>query len=516
MPRAESYIGSPEYDADAGSWGIELDTELRTNFVGICELVTSIFDAQSCGLYANFSQHTLLVTTIGASLDLTDADIAELRSATELSEQCVGGPSGTSGQDAQSESTLQRYRVVNPIVMPSGLAIGSLVFFRPATQVLSAKERSILRVINRDIVSHLLHSKEVFESAKLRSLESLISDNNDDWIFVKDEQFRIVYANDAFLSVYPEDMRDRVIGYTTVEEYDEAEAELFLAQDKVAFAQGQSKVIEDLHMPDGRHIIVETVKRRFEDDKGRRYILGVCRDITAREDLIRELKKANDDLGHFTSIASHDLKSPLNAIRRLLQWIEEDCAPLLPEEHLENMHLVVSRADRMEALLDDLLTYARIGKEDVTSTDVNLLELYADIAQLLDVPDSVTVTVADATLSVPAVPFKTTLLNLIGNAIKHNDKEHGRVDVTVEESRHFYLIEVKDNGPGIDSRYFEQIFQLFQTLRPRDEVEGSGIGLSVVMKYVSNFGGSINVDSDGKTGSNFKLHWPKRIQKNGA
>lgn len=509
MPSTEAYVGSPAQDPATGQWHLSLDEDAQASFDSTCELVSMVFDADVCMMYANFPQLPILLSRSGDYVPMSPVDQQTLQSTHTLCEAILDVSETQDRQQAASALTPYRHRVISPIILPSGLAFGWLVFSRPGDQKLSRKEKATLRVLQRDTANNLLLSKQLFENAKARGLQSLISEHNEDWIFVKDSQFRIVYANEAFLQIYPENMRDRIIGYTTVEEYDEDEANVFLEQDRIAFDKGISKVTEDLHMPDGRQRIVETVKRRFEDDNGKQYILAVCRNVTASEDLIRDLKKANEELGYFTSVASHDLKSPLNAIRRLLAWIEEDCAPLLPEEHIENMHLVVNRANRMQALLDDLLTYARIDREDVTVSEVNFAKMYQDIAQLLDVPDTFTVTVPDTTVIVPVVPFKTVMLNLIGNAIKHNDKAHGTVDLSIETKRHFYVIKVSDNGPGVEPKYFDKIFQLFQTLKPRDEVEGSGIGLSVVMKYVSGFGGRVEVISDGKTGTTFKISWPK-------
>lgn len=502
MPSTESYIGAPAYSEEQNTWEISLDQGLKDNFSSICDLATTIFEASGSALYANFPAAAVLLAAGGTPPQPSTDELQQLHLSEALSETVLEPGAGNAG--------LSRYLIVLPIEMPSGLAFGWLVFVRESTHTLTTKEKAILKVLHSDISNHLIQSKQAFQAATQDSLQKLITEHNDDWIFVKDEQFRIAYANNAFLEVYPEDMRDRVIGFTTLEEYDEEEASVFLTQDKIAFETGFSKVIEELHKPNGQHVIVETVKRRFEDEEGKRYILGICRDITQREDLIRELKAANDELGYFTSVASHDLKSPLNAIRRLLEWIEEDCAPLLPQEHLENMRLVVSRADRMQALLDDLLTYARIGKVDSVASDVSFTELYDDISQLLDVPEGFTVNVPDQTIHVAEVPFKTVILNLVSNAIKHNDKAQGVVDFGFSDSLHYYHIEISDNGPGIDPKYFDKIFQLFQTLRPRDEVEGSGIGLSVVMKYVSSFGGKVTVSSDGETGSTFRVSWPKR------
>lgn len=509
MLSVESYIGNPEKNAKTGQLNIVLDSSIQTNLDSICELVLTIFDAYACVITANFSQGLVALSQRGESLsELNQYQQTDINTAEKIKEFVFDTKPNLSLDSKKNSSKI--HQVHSPIIFSTGLVFGTLAFERHRDCPLDEKEEAILSVLQRDIANHLIQHKQAFEAAKSIELHTLISQHNQDWIFVKDEGFRIVYANDAFLGVYPEEMQNKIIGFTTVEEYDAAEAELFLAHDKVAFEKGVSIVTEDLHMPDGRHIIVETVKRRFEDEYGKAYILCVCRNITEREDLIRDLKKANDELDDFTSIASHDLKSPLNAIKRLLEWIEEDCKALLPEEHLENLNLVMNRADRMQILLDDLLRYARIDRGDVSVTEINLADIKKDVAQLLDLPKNVVFNIDEGLLNVPVVPFKTVMLNLIGNAIKHNDKAEGLINVTMMDSRHNYIIEVSDNGPGIEPKYFDRIFQLFQTLRSRDELEGSGIGLSVVMKHLNNFDGRIEVESDGKLGCIFRVYWPKK------
>ena len=511
MLSVESYIGNPEKNVETGLLDITLDNSIQTNLDSICELVLTIFDARACSIIANFSQGSTTLSHSGECLSkLNDHQQTRIDTVKYLEELVLNAKPNSNTDSTNASSNI--YQTHSPIIFSSGLTFGMLVFERHGNSLLDEKEKAILIVLQKDITNHLIQQKQAFEEAKSIELHTLVSKYNQDWVFVKDEGYRIVYANDAFLGVYPEDMQDKIIGFTTVEKYDAAEAELFLAHDKIAFEEGICTVTESLHMPDGQHIIVETVKRRFEDEYGKAYILGVCRNITRREHLIGELKKANDELDDFTSIASHDLKSPLNAIKRLLEWIEEDCKDLLPEEHLENLNLVMNRADRMQVLLDDLLRYARIDQDDVSIAEINLAEVKYDVNQLLDLPENMTLNIDEGILNVPVVPFKTVMLNLIGNAVKHNDKAEGLINVTMIDSRHHYIIEVSDNGPGIEAKYFDRIFQLFQTLRSRDEVEGSGIGLSVVMKHLNNFDGKIDVESDGKLGSTFRVYWPKKTK----
>lgn len=517
MPTTESYVGSPERDGSSGLWRVNLRDDYQKNFDYICELGMKIYDAIGCVIIANFTEVKVTLSQRGHPVHLTP----------EEKNAIVNTPRQADAPYREvlhfEASTMTRgngeplYRVTSPIVMPSGLTFGWMVLYTQSAEELSAKQKTVFEVLLRNMVSQLLQSRQVFEDAGASELQMLISEQNKDWIFVKDKEFRIVYANNAFLSLYPEDKRDKVIGYTTIEEYDEDAAEIFLKHDNIAFDKGFSKVVEELHLPGGGHAIVETEKRRFYDENNNAYILGVCRDITEREALITELQSVNEDLSSFTSVASHDLKSPLNAIRRLLAWIAEDCESLLPEEHVANIRLVVSRADRMHTLLDDLLDYAKIGRETVDRSEINLSNLASDITQLLDVPSEVSITAPDKVILMPVVPFKTVMLNLIGNAVKHNDKAHGIVAIECTETLRHYRIDVRDNGPGIDPQHSKRIFQLFQTLKPRDEVEGSGMGLSVVQKHVTSFGGTVDLLSDGKNGSTFRLLWPKlelnRVQK---
>ncbi|MBH0035235.1 HAMP domain-containing histidine kinase [Pseudoalteromonas sp. NZS71_1] len=235
------------------------------------------------------------------------------------------------------------------------------------------------------------------------------------------------------------------------------------------------------------------------------------KDETEKDRLIKKLQKMSDELDEFTSIASHDLKSPLNAIKRLLEWIYDDCKDLLPQEHLENFQLVLSRANRMQVLLEDLLSYSRINSCDSTHANISLESIYQDIEQILEVPQAVTVDIHanNEVLDIPLIPFKTVFQNLISNAIKHNNKEHPVIDISLIPSNQYYIIEITDNGPGIDPKYFSLIFKLFQTLQSRDDVEGSGIGLCIANKLIINYGGKIEVASDGELGSTFTIFWPK-------
>lgn len=483
-----------------------VDNDIQKNLEHIVELILNVFDATACSIIANSPQGQIELYQYGSKIAIT----TEALNSEVFNESIIEGNSKSTSNTPLNVNSKMR-RVISLIILPSNLKLGWLIFERKSESAFTEKDKTILATIQKNIVNQLLQLNFIFKKEKDAELHSMISELNRDFVFIKDENFKIVYANDAFKNSYPKEMQNKIIGFTTIEHYEEDAATAFLAQDKIALDCGISKTVENLAMPNGMQITVETIKQRFEDKSGKHYILGVCRDIAEKENLISKLQKANSELDEFTSIASHDLKSPLNAIKRLLEWISDDCKDLLPEEHLENFQLVINRTNRMQVLLEDLLSYSRVDRCDSTRSDLSLENVYLEIAECLEIPETVTVHINanDKLLNIPVVPFKTVILNLISNAIKHNDKELGVIHVSLRPSDHYYLIEITDNGPGIDPKYFSLIFKLFQTLRSRDDVEGSGIGLCVAKKLIINYGGKIEVASDGKLGSTFTIFWPK-------
>lgn len=249
---------------------------------------------------------------------------------------------------------------------------------------------------------------------------------------------------------------------------------------------------------------------------GSRYI-GMIRDISPQKaadekvnSLISALKRSNAELDQFAYVASHDLKAPLRVISNAASWLAEDLAPHLTEDTQESLDLLQNRATRMERLLDDLLQHSRIGREKASSTPVSGAELREELIELLDIPEGITVKFCDDfdQIEVQRLPLQIVLLNLISNAIRHHDKPDGKVWIDLTARPDEIEFRVADNGPGIPPEYQEKVFEIFQTLKPRDEVETSGMGLAFVKKHVGLVGATIEVDSDGKSGTTFILHWP--------
>lgn len=243
----------------------------------------------------------------------------------------------------------------------------------------------------------------------------------------------------------------------------------------------------------------------------------IMRDITERKrselELRRrnmELAQLNADLDDFVYTASHDLRSPLTAVNSVIQWMLEDDHSLSPDSQ-QRLALIRSRIARMQRLLNDIRDYAISGRTAATSgPTLTAAQLVKEVTELSHLPEGFTVECDPSleTVDVRRVPLEQILHNLINNAIKHHDRSSGRVTVSTVPDLASLRFSVTDDGPGVPAEYQEAIFEMFKTLKPRDEVEGSGLGLALVRKIVGRLGGRCGVEPAGERGSNFWFDWP--------
>jgi two-component system sensor kinase FixL len=229
------------------------------------------------------------------------------------------------------------------------------------------------------------------------------------------------------------------------------------------------------------------------------------------EHLNDELVVINKELNDFAYIVSHDLKAPLRGIGSLATWLASDYADVLDDTGKEQLQLLLDRAKKMESLIESVLKYSRVGRirEDREVVDTN--ELVDSSVEMIAPPENIQVSIEG---KLPWVDGERTRLeqvfqNLIGNAVKFIDKPVGFVTISCADEGAMWRFAVKDNGPGIDSRYYDQIFQIFQTLSPPDDKGSTGIGLTLVKKIVEMHGGTIWVESNLGEGSTFFFTLPK-------
>lgn len=294
------------------------------------------------------------------------------------------------------------------------------------------------------------------------------------------------------------------------------------AQDSLAtlLAEGHLDLEYRIVRPDGEVRWISDHAILVRDAHGHPLrIDGIARDITRRKtaeerqtELMQELQDANEELKNFAYVVSHDLKAPLRAIGSLAEWIASDNADKFDDEGREHLRLLIGRARRMDALIDGILQYSRIGRVHEDRVDIDLDRLVRNVIDSLAPHAEIRVTVDNPlpTLHAEATRLQQVFQNLIGNAVKYMDKPEGEVHIGCRDLGGAWEFCVRDNGPGIEPRHFERIFQLFQTLAPRDRVESTGIGLTVVKKIVEQHGGRIWLTSNPGEGCSFFFTLPKQ------
>ena len=277
---------------------------------------------------------------------------------------------------------------------------------------------------------------------------------------------------------------------------------------------GVGRDLTALHR-DGREFPVEIGLSPFEDEEGNEMVLVSLLDITKRKRLEQELRETNTNLEEFTYVASHDLRSPLRGIADLLEWVKEDLGHSAQTDVIRNLDRIGVRIQRMEQLIDNLLTYARAGKVESNTQDINVNTLFDNIFELLEVPEGITITrdIEIEHFTSVWTPLETVMRNLINNAIKHHDQETGSIAIGCTAENNLCHFTICDDGPGIPEASFTRIFRLFQTVTS-SERSGTGIGLSVSRRLVETHGGRISVEANKhQRGVTFHVWWPRFLRK---
>ena len=351
--------------------------------------------------------------------------------------------------------------------------------------------------------------------------QQLLLNVNPDMIFVKDKDFRIVEANSAFRALYPARMQDKIIGYTTIEDYDDEQAEQFLQQDRIAFDEGFSEVVEVIDFPDGRQRTLLTKKVRFENAEGVSFILGVARDITEIKAVERDLIRANKELEEFAYRASHDLRSPLVSSIKLLQLVQKN----IREERYDNVGqyvgLVGDSLQKLESLVTDILALTKMTHTEAKLLMIDVSELVGNALSKfthMDGFDSIEFDYSYAytgVLRLNLQSFSLVVENLLSNAIKYMDesKQANCISIRTRRDGRYFVFEVVDNGVGIPERFHDSIFKMFKRFHPGRSF-GSGLGLYMVKRCVESMQGSISYSSAEGGGSIFSVRLP--LQSNDA
>jgi len=231
------------------------------------------------------------------------------------------------------------------------------------------------------------------------------------------------------------------------------------------------------------------------------------------KEAMNETEKINRELQDFAYIVSHDLKAPLRGINTVANWLLDDYSDDFDDEGKEHLNTLVNRSIQMANLIDGILDYSRIGR---TEQDIALIDIKNTISEsidILNIPENISVTYPK---NLPAIIFEPTRLeeifiNLISNSVKYMDKAKGQIIIDYKDSGNCHLFSVSDNGPGIEKEYYDQIFEIFQTLSSHDSVKSSGVGLTITKKIIEHYGGKIWLESEVELGTVFYFTILKEI-----
>ena len=234
--------------------------------------------------------------------------------------------------------------------------------------------------------------------------------------------------------------------------------------------------------------------------------------LTERQHREVQLHQANEDLRQFAYVTSHDLQEPLRAVTTYVELLAQRLHGQLTAETQAFMGYAVEGAQRMRALIVDLLAYSRVERQDVegTATDGEAVLEQAVRDLRLTIAESGAVVTHDPLPTVVTVPgqLKQVLENLLSNALKFRGPAPPRIHLAAQRHGPEWVFSVRDNGIGLDPQYAHRIFQMFQRLHTRREYPGTGIGLAICKRIVERHGGRIWVESEPGQGATFFFTLP--------
>jgi PAS domain S-box-containing protein len=266
---------------------------------------------------------------------------------------------------------------------------------------------------------------------------------------------------------------------------------------------------------DGNELPIEITFSPLRTDEGL-LVYASIRDITERKLIEEELRRSNHDLEQFAYVASHDLSEPLRVIAGFTDLLSRRYRGQLDEDADKFIDFIVSGVERMQSLIDDLLAYSRAGRGQLELRDVDAGAVVRDVLWSLE-PQIEAQNVDVQVGELPMVRAERTALrqifqNLVANAIKFSDSERPLVRIGARRTGSGWCFDIQDNGPGIEPRHAERVFELFQRLHGR-EVAGSGMGLAIVKRLTERHGGRVWVTPAEPCGSVFHVSLPDRPRR---
>ena len=220
-------------------------------------------------------------------------------------------------------------------------------------------------------------------------------------------------------------------------------------------------------------------------------------------DKSKEVLLLNSELRTVTYNLSHSIKTPLHGINQISQWLKEDYKDSIGSDAQELLNMLTYRVEKLNAIIDNLLEYTdiKVKLEKLSKLDLNYV--LKNLINFLNVPQNIEINIARNMphLKIEKKYIESIFTNLIENSIKFMDKEKGRIEVGFVELNKEYMFFIRDNGPGIEEKYFEKIFTMFHSINNNESIENLGVGLALTKKIVELHGGTIHIESKIKEGT---------------
>lgn len=348
---------------------------------------------------------------------------------------------------------------------------------------------------------------------KERAIESSINA-----IAIADLQGNLTYVNASFLRLWGYEDMDNVIGEKVLDFWHSTEKASEVVQALGANGHWTGELVGK--KKNGSLFDVQlSANMVFDKSQTPICMMASFIDITEQKraerqlkETMRELERSNKELEQFAYVASHDLQEPLRMVTSYLQLLEKRYENQLDEDAQEFIYYAVDGAKRMQSLISDLLSYSRIKSRAKTMKNVNFQEIVERAKEHLTfmIEESEAEITYDElpTLKVDRGQMVQLIQNLINNSIKYNHNKPV-IHISAKKQNNEWIFSVTDNGIGINAKYFERVFQIFQRLHTKREYSGTGIGLAICKKIIERHNGKIWVESEEDDGATFYFSIPK-------
>ena len=332
---------------------------------------------------------------------------------------------------------------------------------------------------------------------------------NPNIIFVKDEQSRLLYANQALLELFPPEKRDKIIGQTNADSFTTSEASVFLEEDQRAFREGKSDIVEEITDYKMQRRTFMTKKMTFRASSGKLLLLGFGTEITDLARRERDLVQSNAMLENFAALAAHDLRTPLASFSGYLSLILFDKKNILTPAATKYVAMMQDSLMNLSEQINSILGAYKAShaqKVEFSSTDLNILleEAKFNMGSMISLNKATILSNRLPTLAVDPNLFRHLIMNFFENSIKYRSPKDPVIILRYTKENGEHVFSVEDNGIGINPEEAKKLFQLYKQ-GGKENSGGVGIGLALCRSIIEMHGGRVWIDHDYKHGCRIRF-----------